>query len=169
MKMKSILKLSSAKPAILRMLKLVMYILGFNWHNRCADVMGFMYQVRYTHKMEVPTCPLVLFQMRGIGRKVLCLILQDAFSMDPGTLEQLRKHKFCAGITGDSHVANVAISRGWVPIGCTDPDKIAQLLEAVVDKRYWKGLNKNTAGIRQLRRKSDNRDTMLHIVQPLRL
>jgi len=128
---------------------------GYNWWtDGAADIMQFAWGVRHLHRGKMPHDPRMLLQFRGVGRKILMLLLQDAFEDHPN-----------AGIVCDRHVASVAVRLGF----CTykkaenNEDRIAEQLEQWVPRKQFRRMNEAIAGPRQMWADSDNHDWMMEV------
>ena len=132
---------------------------GYNWWtDGAADIMQFAWHVRHVCHGRMPQDPRILLQFRGVGRKILMLLLQDAYEAHPD-----------AGIVCDRHVASVVVRLGY----CTqtkaagNEDKIAEQLEQWVPKEQFRRMNEAIAGPRQMWADSDNHDWMMEVAASL--
>jgi endonuclease III len=151
--------LADGKEETLIKVQNVLLYSGYNWWpDGAADIMQFAWHVKNGWYGRMPGDPKVLLQFRGVGRKILMLLLQDAFVRHPD-----------AGIVCDRHVAAVAVKQGY----CThkaakgNEDKIAEELEQLVPKDQYRRLNEALAGPRQMWADSDNHQWMLEVAARL--
>lgn len=157
--------LASGDPAVLKKIQSVMLVTGFNLFRMVpAEIMGFAYRVKHHWNGRVPTDPKKLGHVHGIGRKVLMLILQDAFHL-PQDLDDLKLHKLKPGIVGDRHVFRVAKEFGWsnkkhVDMMCRD-------MESWMEPALYKQLNESIGALRQLYRDTKHKTAMEEIAAKL--
>lgn len=134
------------KP-FLRFLENLFLWCGYNfWTDKPAQIIGFATAVVKYHKSKIPEDARILHSFQGVGRKVLMLMLQDAF--------EFSKH----GIVSDSHVAKGTANLGMLTKKYKDPDKhankIAEELEEWLPSKYYRQINEVLGGLRQLWRES---------------
>ena len=145
--------LASGNLLLLRRLQNLCLYCGYNfWTEAPAKIMGFAWRVKYEYKGIIPQDPNELSKFHGVGRKILMLILQDAFLRD-------------AGIVADRHVSNYSRYFRWT--NETKPDKIAEDIESWMPEDYYRPFNESIGGINQLWRDKNNQQEMMDAADSL--
>lgn len=163
--------LASASNDVLRKVENVLLISGYNLYTTAApDIMSFAWHVKHTHRGKVPTDQAKLAKLDGIGRKVMALMLQDAFQGNDADDILYGKREL---LVSDRHVAAVATALGWTTVKLAgkpneDADKIATDMESWLPKNLYKKLNESIGGLRQLWKDSSNVDKMKEVAKSMR-
>jgi len=126
-----------------RLEDLFLYV-GFNyWTGGPANIIGAAKRIMVDFGGEIPTNKDELLSFYGIGRKIMMLVLQDAF-VD-------HESKDCPediGLVVDRH-----LQKAFVKLGVTSEtkaDEIAIEMEAWLDPKHYRRVNEVFAGLRQL-------------------
>jgi len=75
-----------------------------------------------------PQCVYILLQYKGIGRKIVTLVLNFVYRQNEGILV-------------DSHVLNCAMTLQWIHPGCTTPESIRIKFTGVGSPCMWPRVN----------------------------